>query len=142
METLEEAKISDLHQITSLRTIFKTLALSFEKYTTDVIDSLSQEDKDNIREIVKDATEAMERCEDTISRLRALTRKRPRSNSELDILRDELKNTITTIQCLQTSFNTLVSRSLNEVNTPTDGSDIQIHKHGNISTCQLISTRI
>ena len=117
LKALEEAKISDLHQITSLRTIFKTLASSFDKYNTDVVDSLSQEDRNNIREIVKDATEAMERCEDTMSRLRALTKKRPRSNSEFDILRGEITNTITTIQCLQNSFKTLVSRSLNEVNT-------------------------
>ena len=117
LKALEQAKISGLHQITSLRTVFKSLALSFDKYNTDVIDSLSQEDKNNIGEIVKDTREAVERCENTTSKLRALIKKRPRSKSEFDALHGELNNTITTIQCLQTSFNMSVSRPLNEVVT-------------------------
>ena len=106
LKAIEQAKISDLHQITSLRTILKSLALSIDKFNTDVIKSLSQEDQNNIREIVKNTTEAVERCEDTISRLRTLIKKRPHSNSEFDVLRGELNDAITTIQCLQVSFNT------------------------------------
>ena len=122
--------------------MLKSLALSFDKCNTDVIASLSQEDKNNIGEIVKDTTEAVERCGDTMSRLRALIKKKPRSKSEFDVLRGELDHIITTIQCLQSSFNMSVSRPLNEVVTQTDGSDTQVYKHGNISTCQPISTRI
>ena len=113
LKALEQAKISDLHHITSLRTVFKSLALSFDKYNTDVIDSLSPEDKNSIGDIVKDTGEAVERCENTMARLRALIKKRLRSKSEFDVLRGELDNSITTIQCLQSSFNMSVSRPLN-----------------------------
>ena len=117
LKTIEQVRISDLHHITSLQTIFRIHALSFDKYNTDVIDSLNQEDKNKIGGIVKGATEAVERCEDTTSRLKALIRKKSLSKSESDVLRGELDNAITTIQCFQTSFNMLVSRPLNEVVT-------------------------
>lgn len=99
------------------------------------MESLSQKDKVNIGEIVKDTTEAMEKCKGTMVELRALTKKKLRSKSELDVLRDELNSAITTIQCLQASFSSLVSRPLIEVNTLTDASDPQTYFHGNLSTC-------
>ena len=77
---------------------------------------LSQKDKDNIREIMRDTTGVLERCEGIVSKLKALTKKKLHSKSELDVLREELNTAISTIQCLHTSFNTLVSHPLNEVN--------------------------
>ena len=135
LKALEQAKISGLNRITSLRTVFKALALSFDKYNKDVMESLSQKDKVNIGEIVKDTTEAIEKCKGTMVELRALTKKKLRSKSELDVLRDELNSAITTIQCLQASFSSLVSRPLIEVNILTDASDPQTYFHGNLSTC-------
>ena len=66
---LEQAKISSLDQIRSLRIIFKSLAASIEKINTDVDDSLSQKDKDAIRGIVKDLYEVMEEGEGTVSKI-------------------------------------------------------------------------
>lgn len=111
---LEQAKISGLHQITSLRTVFKSLATSFDKLNEDVEESLSQKDKGNIREIAKDTMGAMDRCEDTICKIKALTKKKLRSKSELDVLRNELNDAMASIQCLQISLNTSVSRPLTE----------------------------
>lgn len=117
LKALEQAKISDLHHFTSLRTVFKSLALSFGKYNADVFDSLSQEDRYNIGIMVKDTTDAIEKCKDTMSKFKDATRKRPRSKAEFGVLRGELDHSLTTIQCLQSSFHMLVSRPLNEVIT-------------------------
>ena len=116
LKALEQAKASGIHQITSLRIVFKTLASSFDKYNAEVEKFLSQKDKDSIREIMRETTGVIERCEGTVSKLKALTKKKLHSRSELDVLREELNAAISTLQFLQTSFSMLVSHPLNEVN--------------------------
>ena len=112
LKAVELAKSSGTDQITSLRTVFKSLASSFDKYNKDVIDLLDQKDKESIGEIMKDTEVVIEKCEVTMSRLRALIRKKNRSKSELDVLREELRGAVSTIHCLKDSFNTLVTRPL------------------------------
>ncbi len=112
LKAVELAKCSGTDQITSLRTVFKSLGSSFDKYNEDVITLLGQKDKESIGEIMKDTEGVIERCEVTISKLRALTRKKVRSKSELDVLREELRDAVSTIQCLKDSFHTLVTRPL------------------------------
>ena len=101
----------------SLRITFRTLATSFDKINTDVDDSLSQKDKDAIRAIVKILYEVMEGCEGTVSKIRTLTKKKLRTKSELDVLREELRDASTTINHLQTNLNTSVSGPHNQVST-------------------------
>ena len=115
--TLEQARISGLDQIKSLRVIFKNLAVFFEKINTDVDDSLSQHDKDAIGEIVKDLYEVMEDCEGTVSQIRALTKKKPVTKSEFDVLREKLNGAFTRIFSLQMTLNTSVSRPLSQAST-------------------------
>ncbi len=117
LKAVELAKSSGTDQITSLRTVFRSLASSFDKYNEDVIDLLDQKDKEKIGEIMKDTEGVIERCEVTMSKLRALTRKKVRSKSELDVLREELRGAVSTIQFLQDSFNALVTRPLKEFST-------------------------
>ncbi|CAF9909963.1 hypothetical protein IMSHALPRED_008517 [Imshaugia aleurites] len=109
LKALEQAKASGTHQIASLRIVLKTLASSFDKYNAEVEKVLSQKDKDDIGEVMRDATGVIERCEGIVSKLKALTKKKLRSKSELDVLREELNTAISTIQCLQTSFNTHIN---------------------------------
>ena len=122
LKALERAKVSGIHQIISLRTVFKSLASSFDKYEEDVINLLSQKDKEKLGEIMRDTEGIIERCEGTVTELRALTKRKVRSGSELDVLREELNGVVFTIQCLQESFNTLVAHLLNEVSTYADAS--------------------
>ena len=109
LEAIEQARVSGINQVTSLRIVVKSLASSFDKYNTDVNDLLSQKDKDAIGGVIKDTWTVIERCEGTVSQLRALTRKKTNSKSKLDVLRDELKETTSTIQSLHLAFNTLAS---------------------------------
>ena len=109
LKALEQAKVSGIHQVTSLRIVFKSLASSFDKYNSDIIDLLSPKDRHDIREIMKDTDGVIERCEGTMSKLRALAKKKIHDKSELDVLRDELNDAVNIIQCLQKAFDTLVS---------------------------------
>ena len=122
LRALEQAKASGIHQIVSLRTVFKSFASSFDKYDEDVVGLLSQKDRESIGEIMRDAEGVIERCEGTVSKLRALSKKKVRSKSELDVLREELNDVVSTIQCLQESFHTLVAHLLNEISTYADAS--------------------
>ena len=114
LRALEQAKSAGIHQITSLRIVFRALASSFEKYNDVIIDSLNQKAKNDIGEIIKDTKGVMERCEGTVSKLRALTKKELHSKSELDVLREELSGAIQIIQVLQNSFDSLVKDPPNE----------------------------
>ena len=84
---------------------------------------------------MKDMIKTMETSEGTVSKLRALTKTKFRSKSELDVLREKLAADITVLECLQGSFNALVGRLLNEVNTLTDAYQSQTHTVRNVSTC-------
>ena len=114
LKALEQAKSAGIQQTTSLRIVINSLASSFDNYNTDIIDSLSQKAKHGIGEIVKDTNAVIERCEGTVSKLKALTKKELHSESELDVLRKDLSDSINIIQCLQNSFNTLVENPPNE----------------------------
>lgn len=124
LKALERAKVSGIHQITSLRIVFKALASSFDKYNDDVIALLSQKDRENIGELIKDTHGVIEGCEGTVSKLRALTKKKLRSKSELDVLREELSGAISTIQCLQESFTSHISlETLRRVSISQNGAE-------------------
>lgn len=116
-KAIEQAKISVIHQINSLRTVSTSFTSSVNKYNTDIVGLLGQKDQDDIRDIVGDTTEVIERCEGTVPKLRTLILKKVHSKSELAVLREELNGAIATIQCLQASFNTLVSHPLDLSNT-------------------------
>ena len=135
LEALEQARVAGIHQLTSLRTVFKSFASSFDTYNDTVIDFLPPKAKEAIGEIMKDMIKTMETSEGTVSKLRALTKTKFRSKSELDVLREELAADITALECLQGSFNALVGRLLNEVNTLTDAYQSQTHTVRNVSTC-------
>ena len=117
LEALEQARVSGIYQLTSLRTVFKSLASSFDKYNTDVIDLLGPKAKEDIGEIMKDTMRIMETSEGTVSKLRALTRTKVRSKSEVDVLREELAGAVAVIECLQGSFSTSVGHTIYEVIT-------------------------
>ena len=117
LRALDQAKISALHQIPSLRTVFKSIASSFDSLNGDIVESLSQKDKDDIEDIVKDTKGVIDRSEGIICNIKALTKKKLRYKSGLDELRNELNEAITTIQSLQISLNLSVSCLLNEVYT-------------------------
>ncbi len=117
LKSVELAKSLGTDQITSFRTVLKSLASLFDKYNEDVIGSLDQKDKERIGEMMKDTEGVIERCEVTISKLRALTRKKVHSKSELDVLREELRGAVSTIHYLKDSFNELVTRPLKGFST-------------------------
>ncbi len=120
LKALQQAKVAGIDQITSLRTVTKSISLYFTKLNTDVVDLLSQEDKDGIEEIVTDMTKEIEKCEGTMSKLKAHTRKKIHTKSELEVFLDQLNHALSTLQCLQGSLNGLVSHQFNEDNTQTD----------------------
>ena len=88
---------------------------------TDMDNALSQKDKDAIRAIIKNLYEVMEGYKGTVSKIRTLTKKKRHKKrhirSELDVLREELRDASTTINHLQTNLNTSVSRPHNQVST-------------------------
>lgn len=147
LKALQQAKVAGIDQITSLRTVTKSISLYFTKLNTDVLDLLSQEDKDVIEEIVKDMTKEIEKCEGTVSKLKAHTRKRIHTKSELEVFRDQLNGALSTLQYLHAALNGLVSHQLNEHNTQTDAfgfgkPESYAWKHCNVSTSFLIGLKI
>ena len=123
LEAIQQAKVAGIDQIASLRTITKSISLSFIKLNTDVFDLLSQEDKKSIEEIMKGMMKEIEKCEGTVSKLKAHTRKKIHTKSELEVLRGQLNQALSTIHCLQVALTGLVSHQLNEDNTQTDAFD-------------------
>ena len=105
LEALQQAKVAGIDQIASLRTVIKSISLYFTKLNTDVLDLLSQEDKNYIEDIVKPMTEQVEKCEGTVSKLRAHTRKTIHTKSELEVFRDQLNQALSTLQWLQGTLN-------------------------------------
>lgn len=101
LEALQQAKVAGIDQIASLRTVTKSIPLSFIKLNTDVLDLLSQEDKDSIKEIMKGMNKEIEKCEGTVSKLKAHTRKTLYTTSELEVLRGQLHQALSTLLYLQ-----------------------------------------
>ena len=124
-KALQQAKVAGKDQITSLQIVEKSISLYFTKLNTDVIGLLSQEDKDRIEEIVTYTTKEIEKCEGTVSNLKAHTRKRIHTKSELEVFRDQLNHALSTLQYLQGTLKGLVSHQLNEDNTQTDAFEFE-----------------
>ena len=125
LKALQQAKVAGIDQITSFRTVTKSISLYFTKLNTDVLDLLSQEYKDGIEEIVKAMTREIEKCEGTVSELKAYTKKRIHTKSKLEVFRDQLNQAFSTLQSLQVALNGFVSHQLNEDNTQTDAFEFE-----------------
>ena len=119
-KALQQAKVAGKDQIASLRIVAKSISLYFTKLNTDVVGLLRQEDKDKIQEIVTYTTKEIEKCEDTVSNLKAHTRKKIHTKSELEVFRDQLNHALGTLRHLQGTLSGLVSHQLKEDNTQTD----------------------
>ena len=104
-KALKQAKVAGKDQITSIRTVADLISLYFTKLNTDVVGLLSQEDKDRIEEIVTYTTKEIEKCQGTVSSLKAHTRKKIHTKSELEVFRDQLNHALGTLQYLQGTLN-------------------------------------
>ena len=119
-KALQQAKVAGKDQIASLRIVENSISLYLTKFKTDVVGLLSQEDKDRIEVIVTYTTKEIEKCEGTVSNLKAHTRKKIHTKSELEVFRDQLNHALGTLQHLQGTLSVLVSHQVNEDNTQTD----------------------
>ena len=136
LEALEQVRVSGIHELTSLRTVFKSYASSFDTYNTDVINLLGLKAKGDIGEIMKDTLRVMEASEGTVSKLRALTKTKICSKSDVDVLRQELAHALKVIECLQTAFSTSVGRLLHK---PMNQLTCTNHRHINLETLRRVS---
>ncbi|KAL8703405.1 MAG: hypothetical protein Q9201_003408 [Fulgogasparrea decipioides] len=109
-ETLERARSAATSQLANLRLVFDNIALTLNKYHTNVEHHLDRSDRAEIRTTLKGIKRvADETREGTIPRFSAAVKQTKNSRDELTALWVELNTALATISNLQTTFQSSVS---------------------------------
>ncbi|KAL9635701.1 MAG: hypothetical protein Q9164_003298 [Protoblastenia rupestris] len=97
-ESLKNARLSFDDQFDSLRVLCRALASNLAKYDCDVERSLSESDRDAIRNILQEINQIAGKCERIVVRLRRAINRSGNHRTELDIFRKELDTAVPLIQ--------------------------------------------